>query len=149
MGATWELFRKRGTRKWSRWSFFSRDTPSKLCTRRRVLSGRLVHERALWHRLAANTRDRSLRSHRSLWLTMAKKLVYPSPKEMIRLGCGKPPSGTSTYTEPAPYIVHERPSRQQVDEVRRHAERPLEPVSRRTHALLDRALKKLRKVPKQ
>lgn len=73
--------------------------------------------------------------------------MYPRVKEMIRLGRGKPPTGTSTYTESAPYVVGEKPDRrafrQFVEEVRRCAERPLEPVGRRTLALIDRALKKL------
>jgi hypothetical protein len=82
---------------------------------------------------------------------MAKKLIYPPMKEVIRLGRGKPPSRTSTFTEPAPYVTgrtlgrHAPSIPKEVVEVlrRRQAERPLKPVSRRTLALVARLLKKL------
>lgn len=78
---------------------------------------------------------------------MGRKVKYPPTKEVMRLGRGKPPAGTSTYTESAPYVVGGKPSRralrQLLEEVRRCAERPLEPVSRRDLAFVNRGVEKL------
>jgi hypothetical protein len=82
---------------------------------------------------------------------MARKIVYPPTKELIRLGRGKPSAGTSTYTESRGYAVAQKPDpyvptpRALIEEIRRRAaERSYdEPVSRRTAARIDQALKKL------
>ena len=83
---------------------------------------------------------------------MAKKIVYPPVKEGIRLGRGQPPSGSSTYSHQPAYLVSMKLGQsappvplELVKQVRRRAKRPLKPVSRRTLALVNRALQKLRR----
>ena len=82
---------------------------------------------------------------------MAKKVVYPPTKEVIRSGRGKPPARTSTYTDQTPNLIGRTLGRhaptipkEVVEELRRRqAEAPLQPVSRASVALARRLLKKL------
>ena len=89
--------------------------------------------------------------HYPLPRTMRKKMKYRVIEPGLRLGIGRPPDGSSTYTKPESYVFpHEDPGgaapihREFLENVRRRNRRPLEAASRRALAWVDRALKKLR-----